>query len=68
MNSKSVLSPKMQEATQSLAHNLLASEPFTGFQTAKNQLDADAQAQILLNELTQTQANLRQDQVNDTTR
>ena len=59
---QSVLSPRVEEATQSLVQNLLASEPFLQYLKAKNRLDTDLQAQALLNDLTRFQAGLCQTQ------
>lgn len=50
------------EAVQALAQNLLASEAFLEYQHAKDRMDADAQTQALLTELSQTQARVRQAQ------
>jgi cell fate (sporulation/competence/biofilm development) regulator YlbF (YheA/YmcA/DUF963 family) len=62
MKTQPVLSPRLREAAQSLAQNLLASEPLLRYQQAKSRLEANTQAQALLGELSQCQANLRQDQ------
>lgn len=64
MISQPVLSPLMVKATQTLAQNLLASEPFMRYRQAKQRLDADAQARALLDGLSQAQANLRKAQAN----
>jgi len=56
------LSPQLQEATQSLIDNLLASEAFIHYQNAHYRLDADNEARTLLEQLTQSQARLRQKQ------
>ena len=59
-----MLSPQLQEATQSLIANLLASEAFIRFRNAQTHLDADAEARALIDQLSQAQAQLRQKQAN----
>jgi cell fate (sporulation/competence/biofilm development) regulator YlbF (YheA/YmcA/DUF963 family) len=49
-------------ATQALAENLLASEPFVNYDRAHVQLKADSQANQLLTHLSNLQAELRQRQ------
>lgn len=56
------LSPQLQEATHSLIGNLLASEAFTRYGQARTRLDTDQEARSLLEQLTQSQASLRQKQ------
>ena len=56
--------PLMQEATQSLIDNLLASETFMHYQRAHARLNTDSEARALLNQLSQSQAHLRQQQAN----
>ncbi len=56
------LSPDLQEATQALIENLLASEPFLKYQQARTRLHQDYEAQSLLDRLTRAQASLRQKQ------
>lgn len=68
MMHQSVLSSRVHESTQYLIQNLLASEPFLHYQKAKIRLDSVPQAQALLNDLTHTQANLRQAQAQSTLR
>lgn len=57
-----ILSPRLQESTQSLIENLLASEAFTRYGQARARLDTDQEARSLLEQLTQSQARLRQKQ------
>jgi cell fate (sporulation/competence/biofilm development) regulator YlbF (YheA/YmcA/DUF963 family) len=59
---QTVLSPQLQEATQSLIDNLLASEAFVHYQQAHARFNADSEARALLEQLTQSQARLRQKQ------
>lgn len=59
-----ILSPQLQEATQSFSANLLASEIFIRFRDAQANLDASAEASALIDQLTQAQAQLRQKQAN----
>lgn len=54
----------LQDATQSLIQNLLASEAFVHYQQAHNHLDADHEALTLLDQFAQAQARLRQKQAN----
>lgn len=49
-------------ATQALAENVLASEPFVSYDRARAQFTADAQANQLLAQLSGLQAELRQHQ------
>ena len=58
------LTTTMQEATQSLIDNLLASEAFVRYQRAHTRLSADNDARSLLNQLSQLQAHFRQQQAN----
>jgi cell fate (sporulation/competence/biofilm development) regulator YlbF (YheA/YmcA/DUF963 family) len=53
-------------ATETLAENLLASEPFTAYHAAQARLNADAGARALLQRLSQSQAELRQKQARRT--
>ena len=57
-----VLSPRLHEATRSLIENLLASEAFVQYQRARVHLDEDSDARALLEQLTQSQARVRQKQ------
>ena len=59
---QTVLTPSMQEATEALISNLLASEAFVRLQQAQARLDEDRQACALLEQLSQAQARLRQKQ------
>jgi cell fate (sporulation/competence/biofilm development) regulator YlbF (YheA/YmcA/DUF963 family) len=56
--------PNLMAATQSLAENLLASEPFAIYQQAYTRFNADPQARDLIQHLAQAQAELRRKQVN----
>jgi cell fate (sporulation/competence/biofilm development) regulator YlbF (YheA/YmcA/DUF963 family) len=63
MNSnRSTLPSNLLAATETLAENLLASEPFTEYHAAQAQFNADAGARTLLQRLSQSQAELRQKQ------
>lgn len=57
-----ILSPRLQESTQSLIDNLLASVAFARYGQARARLDTDQEARSLLEQLTQSQAHLRQKQ------
>ncbi len=61
---KTVLSVQLQEATQSLVDNLLASEAFVRYQQSRARFNTDSEARALLEQLSQVQADLRKKQVN----
>ncbi len=64
MNSnKTTLPATLLAATEDLAVQLLASEPFTTYHAAWGRLNADARARALLQRLSQAQAELRQKQM-----
>jgi cell fate (sporulation/competence/biofilm development) regulator YlbF (YheA/YmcA/DUF963 family) len=52
----------LQESTQSLIDHLLACEAFLRYQNARAQFKEDHEAQALLDQLTRSQARLRQKQ------
>lgn len=56
------LSPELQETTQSLIDNLLASEAFVRYQQARAHFNADPEAHDLMEQLARAQARLRQKQ------
>lgn len=56
--------PDLMAATQALAENLLASEPFAIYQQASARFNADPHARGLIERLSQTQADLRRRQMN----
>jgi cell fate (sporulation/competence/biofilm development) regulator YlbF (YheA/YmcA/DUF963 family) len=56
--------PDLMAATQTLAENLLASEPFALYQQAYARFDADPEARGLIQHLSQAQADLRRKQAN----
>lgn len=56
------LSPQLQEATESLINNLLASEAFVRYQNAHARFMADQEACDLMDQLAKLQARLRQKQ------
>ena len=58
------LTPRMQEAAQSLIDNLLASEVFIRYQQAHSRFNADDEARALMEQLSGSQARLRQQQAN----
>jgi cell fate (sporulation/competence/biofilm development) regulator YlbF (YheA/YmcA/DUF963 family) len=64
MKMQTALAPRMQEATQSLIDNLRASEAFVHYQQAHTRLSADSDARALLDQLSRSQAHLRQQQAN----
>lgn len=67
MNSnKPTLPANLLAATEDLANNLLASEPFTAYHAAHGRFNADAGARALLQRLSQSQAELRQQQARRT--
>jgi cell fate (sporulation/competence/biofilm development) regulator YlbF (YheA/YmcA/DUF963 family) len=59
---ETTISPQLQEATQSLINNLLASEAFARYQNARAQFNADQEAHDLMDQLAKSQARLRQKQ------
>jgi cell fate (sporulation/competence/biofilm development) regulator YlbF (YheA/YmcA/DUF963 family) len=59
---QTALSPRLQEATQSLIDNLLASETFIRYQKAHARFKADQEACDLMDQLAKLQARLRQKQ------
>jgi len=60
MNTDNVaLSPQLLTATEALAVNLRQSEPFVLYHHARDLLEADAQAQALLRQLSEAQADVR---------
>jgi cell fate (sporulation/competence/biofilm development) regulator YlbF (YheA/YmcA/DUF963 family) len=59
------VSAPMMEVTQNLAENLAQSEPFLRFRAAQNKLNADAEAQHLLTELSEIQQKVRSNQYSD---
>lgn len=54
------LSPELQEATQSLIENLLASEAFVHYEEARKLMSKDEEARILMERLSNAQATVRQ--------
>lgn len=58
------LTPDLIEAIETLAENVLASEPFAVFEQAYARFEADPTASRLMRDLTQAQANLRVRQAN----
>lgn len=65
-SNRTTLSAHVLAATEDLANHLLASEPFTAYQAAQGRLNADAGARALLQQLSQSQAELRQKQARRT--
>jgi len=59
---QTVLSPQLQEATQSLIDNLLASELFMHYQEARKLINEDSEARTLMERLSNSQATVRQQQ------
>ena len=59
---QTILSPQLQEVSHSLIDNLLASEAFIHYQQAHTRFNADHEARALLEQLTQSQARVRQKQ------
>ena len=55
--------PDLMAATQVLAENLLASEPFAIYQQASVRFNADPRARGLIEQLSQAQADLRRRQM-----
>ena len=56
------LSPELQETTQSLIENLLASEAFTHYQHAQKLMSEDEEARTLMDQLSKAQATVRRQQ------
>ena len=61
---ETVIPSKMQEATETLITNLLASEAFVRYQQAQYRLNEDRQSRALLEQLSHTQVELRKKQAN----
>ncbi|RPI90026.1 MAG: YlbF family regulator [Chloroflexi bacterium] len=59
---QTALSPQLQETTQSLIDNLLASEALVRYQQARTHFNADNEAHDLMDQLAKSQARLRQKQ------
>jgi len=59
---QTVLSPQLQEATQSLIDNLLASELFMHYQEARKLINEDSEARTLMERISNSQATVRQQQ------
>lgn len=59
---QTILNPSLQEATDALIGNLLASEAFVRYQQAQTSLNEDHQAHELLEQLSRTQVDLRKKQ------
>ncbi len=57
-----ILTPSLRETTQALIGNLRASEAFVRYQLAQDSLNTDSGARSLLEQLSKTQASLRQKQ------
>lgn len=56
------LTPELQQATEALIENLLASEAFQAYHQAQQALNADSQAYGLLKRLSRLQSELRRKQ------
>jgi cell fate (sporulation/competence/biofilm development) regulator YlbF (YheA/YmcA/DUF963 family) len=54
--------PDLMAATQSLVENLLAAEPIIAYRKAYARFDANAEARVLLQRLSQTQVEMRRQQ------
>ena len=59
---QTTLSPQLQDATQALIDNLLASEAFVRYQNTHARFKADQEACDLMDQLAKLQARLRQKQ------
>lgn len=59
---QTISSPQLSEATQSLIDNLLASEAFVYYQQALARFKADNEAITLMDQLSKSQARVRQKQ------
>lgn len=66
MNNISTLSPELQQATENLIENLLASEAFMSYHQSRGAMNSDAQARSLLERLSTLQAELRRKQNSNT--
>ena len=62
---QTVLTPSMQEATEALIGNLVASQAFIRYQQAHTRLNDDLQAHTLLDQLPHAQAELRKKQADN---
>jgi cell fate (sporulation/competence/biofilm development) regulator YlbF (YheA/YmcA/DUF963 family) len=65
-SNRTTLPANLLAATEDLANNLLASEPFTAYHAAHGRFNADPEARALLQQLSQSQAELRQKQAHRT--
>jgi len=61
---QTILTSNLNEATQSLIENILASEPFLRYHRAQIQLNTTPEAMELLRRLSQLQAEIRKKQSN----
>jgi cell fate (sporulation/competence/biofilm development) regulator YlbF (YheA/YmcA/DUF963 family) len=61
-----LLSAELRAATEQLAQAILQSEPFQRYQSAQAEMNSEPEAQVLLGQLSVTQAQLRQRQANGT--
>jgi cell fate (sporulation/competence/biofilm development) regulator YlbF (YheA/YmcA/DUF963 family) len=61
---QTVLTPSMQEATEALISNLVASQACIRYQQAHTRLNDDLQAHTLLDQLSHAQADFRKKQAN----
>ena len=59
---QTISSLQLSEATQSLIDNLLASEAFIHYQQAHTRFNADNEALVLMDQLSKSQARVRQQQ------
>lgn len=59
---QTISSLQLSEATQSLIDNLLASEAFSHYQQAHTRFNTDHEAQALMDQLSKSQARVRQQQ------
>lgn len=62
MNTNIALSPELQQVTENLIENLLASEAFLSYQQSQSQLNSDSDARGLLDLMSTLQAALRHKQ------
>lgn len=63
MNTNIALPPELQQATENLIENLLASEALLSYQQSRAAMNSDSQARSLLERLSALQGELRRKQI-----
>lgn len=65
MNKNIALSPKLQQVTENLIENLLASDAFLSYQQSQAAMNSDPRARSLLERLSALQGELRHKQISN---